>query len=225
MIPKRAMILAAGRGTRLRPITDHTPKPLLQVQGKPLIEWQLQALARAGVTEVIINLHHLGEQIEAYLGDGSQLGLTLSYSHEIELLETGGGIAHALPFFQDEPFILTNGDIWTDFDFADLPSSVDPKQAGHRAHIVLTPTPDYRDAGDFEYASGRVTARGEDFVYCGIAVLEPGLFQQWRDTHGSNNFSFRDIMFALIDENRLGAQLHHGRWLDIGTPEQYAEVR
>lgn len=215
------MILAAGRGTRLRPLTDHTPKPLLPVRGKPLIEWQLEALVRAGVKTAIINLHYLGEQIADHLGDGTRLGLALSYSRETELLETGGGIAKALPFFDGAPFWLVNGDIWSDFDFVNLPHHFDPDGRGHRARLVLTPKPDFRERGDFEYADGRVARRGDSFVYCGIAVLDPALFAHRAGEH----FSFTEVMFELAAAGTLGAQVHHGTWLDIGTPEQYESVR
>ena len=215
------MILAAGRGNRLRPLTDQTPKPLLPVQGKPLIEWQVESLARVGVRSAIINLHHLGEQIAAYLGAGDRFGMDIEYSREVELLETGGGIAQALPFFEGAPFWLVNGDIWSDFDFTTLPHHYDPGARGNRAHLVLTPTPDFREHGDFDYAAGQVTQRGDAYVYCGIAVLDPALFA---DRVGER-FSFQETMFALTASGQLGAQIHDGTWLDIGTPAQYASVR
>ncbi len=214
------MILAAGRGTRLQPLTDETPKPLLTVAGKPLIHWQIEALAQAGVTDLIINLHHLGEQIETSVGDGSTFGVKIVYSHETELLETGGGIIRALPFFENEPFWLLNGDIWTDFDFARLPTSPGEILEGSSAHLVLTPTPGYREHGDFEWSDGRITSRGEAYVFCGIAVLSPELFVNERRKH----FSVVELYWDLIPTGLLTAQIHEGVWGDIGTLEQYEAI-
>ncbi len=213
----KAMILAAGRGTRLAPLTDGTPKPLLPLAGRPLIEWQVQALAAAGIRELVINLHHLGEQIADHLGDGSRFGLMIQYSRETALLETGGGIVNALPLLGDETFWLLNGDIYTDFDFATLPTRLAP---GDRAHLVLTPTPAYREAGDFEYAAGRVTARGDAYVYCGIAVIDPELF-----AGQTGHFSLRDCYFDNLTRGRVSAQVHGGDWHDIGTLAQYEALK
>jgi len=210
----RAMILAAGKGTRLAPLTDNTPKPMLELAGKPLIEAQVMALSQAGVTEIVINLHHLGEQISNHLKGGAQFGVNIRYSREPELLETGGGIVKALPLFDNEPFWLLNGDIWTDFDFRTMPRQ---PNAQDLAHIVLIPTPSYRSAGDFEFADGHVTGRGDSYVYGCIAVLTPQLFAD-ADTAA---FSLRDTYFDLIPRGKLGAQIHHGQWQDIGTVEQY----
>ncbi len=214
----KAMILAAGRGTRLAPLTDDTPKPLLPLAGRPLIEWQVQALVAAGVRELVINLHHLGEQIAAHLGDGSRFGVDIQYSRETELLETGGGIVNALPLLGSETFWLLNGDIYTDFDFATLPRDL---ADGDRAHLVLTPTPAYRNAGDFECAAGRLTARGDTYVYCGIAVLSPTLFEGETNDH----FSLRDLYFENLAEGRISAQIHTGEWHDIGTVAQYERLK
>ena len=210
----KAMILAAGKGTRLAPLTDAVPKPMLLLAGKPLIQWQVEGLARAGVTEIIINLHHLGDQISDHLGDGATYGLQITYSVEAQLLETGGGIVKALPHFEGEPFWLLNGDVWTDFDFANLPQH---PAGDDLAHIVLTPTPAYRTAGDFEYHNGRVTQRGDRYVYCCIAVLHPDLFIGLVAEH----FSLRDLYFDLINKGQLGAQVHTGQWQDIGTVAEY----
>lgn len=210
----KAMILAAGRGTRLAPLTNHTPKPMLAVKGKPLIEWQIRALAQAGIRDLVINLHHLGEQIESHLGSGHELGVSIAYSHESALLETGGGIKHALPLLGDDPFAILNGDIWTDFNFARLPAQPDNQAP---AQIVVTPTPKWRDHGDFEYDDGLVTARGTHYVYCGIAVLRPELLYDQPD----GPFSLRDTYFSLLSQGRLRASLFEGTWVDIGTAEQY----
>ena len=210
----KAMILAAGKGTRLQPLTDTTPKPMLPLGDKPLIQWQIEALARAGVSEIVINLHHLGDQIEHHLGDGSAFGVKVQYSREQQLLETGGGILRALPMLGDQPFLLLNGDIWTDFDFATLPPEPTPPDL---AHIVLTPTPASRNSGDFEFAGGRVTGRGAPYVYCCIAVLSPALFAGMDEAH----FSLRDLYFELVSAGRLSGQLHQGVWRDIGTVSEY----
>ena len=214
----KAMILAAGKGTRLAPLTDTTPKPLLALAGKPLIVWQIEALAAAGVQQIVINLHHLGEQISHTLGDGQRFGVEIRYSHESELLETGGGIVNALPLLGEAPFWLLNGDIWTDFDFRQLPLALPENRP---AHIVLTHKPANRSQGDFTYQDGQVTGRGGDYVYCGIAVISPQLFEGQATRH----FSFRDTLFALIESGNLTAQVHRGLWHDIGTLDEYHQLR
>ncbi|MEZ5560722.1 MAG: nucleotidyltransferase family protein [Pseudomonadales bacterium] len=214
----RAMILAAGRGERLRPLTDRMPKPLVEVAGRPLIEHQLSWLRRAGVDTVVINLHHLAAQIVAALGDGSRFGLQIIYSHEAELLETGGGIVKALPALGDAPFVLINGDIYTDFDLADLPAEPAP---GCDAHLLLTPKPGFRAEGDFEAAAGRVTGRGDAYVYCGIAVLRPRLLAGRSECR----FSLRDALFAAVERHAVSAQIWRGLWTDIGTLEQLQALR
>ena len=156
----------------------------------------------------------LGELISNHLGDGSAYGVTIRYSTEETLLETGGGIVKARPLLQHKPFWLLNGDIYTDFDFSSLPEQ---PPAPDLAHIVLTPTPEYREQGDFEYAAGRVTSRGQHYVYCGIAVLSPQLFEGIDLSH----FSLRDLYFDLIERGRISAQVHSGAWHDIGTVAQY----
>lgn len=205
----KAMILAAGRGERLRPLTDHTPKPLLAVRGRPLLEHQIGWLRAAGITEVVINLHHLGGQIEARFGTGEALGVHIRYSREAKLLETGGGIVNALPLLGDEPFLVINGDIFTAFPLtalAPLPSWAD-------IHLLLTPKPPFRDQGDFECREGRITARGDDYVYCGIAVLRPALFAG----RAVAPYSLREDFFAAIGRGAVSAQIWHGQWTDIGN--------
>jgi MurNAc alpha-1-phosphate uridylyltransferase len=213
----KTMILAAGRGERLRPLTDRIPKPLAPVAGRPLLAHQLDWLAAGGFQDVVINLHHLGSQIQAAFGDGAAFGTTIRYSPEVDRLETGGGIVNALPLLGDAPFLVLNGDIFTDFPFAALRGAL-PDDAD--AHLVLTPTPSHRTAGDFEFAAGRVTARGGAYVYCGIAVLHPRLFTGRR----AEPFSLRELLFAAIDRGRLSAQVWTGYWTDIGTPDQLAAV-
>ena len=214
----KAMILAAGRGTRLAPLTDHTPKPMLPIRGRPLIEWQIEQLKAAGIEQIVINTYHLGQQIMDALGDGQRLGVSIEYSIEESLLDTGGGIKRALPLLGKDPFLVLNGDIWTDFNFADLPAA---PPRGCPAHVVLTPTPDWREQGDFASDGTRVTARGSDYVFCGIAIATPALVAGITNT----TFSLREIYFSLIRANILSAQIFHGTWLDIGTLAQYQSLQ
>ena len=209
----KAMILAAGKGERLRPLTDSTPKPMLNIGSEPLIAQQLRWLKLADVTDVVINLHHLGEQIETFCADGRQFGVNIRYCHERTLLETGGGVVNALPLLGDEPFIVLNGDIYTDFSFVSLPPT---PPAWADLHLVLTPTPAFRDHGDFEFANGRITARGEKFVYCGIAVLRPRLFQALEVAP----FSLQQTFFSAVQNRKASAQIWKGYWIDIGNHSQ-----
>jgi MurNAc alpha-1-phosphate uridylyltransferase len=213
----KAMILAAGKGERLRPLTERTPKPLLAVGPSPLIAHQLEWLRDAGVTEVVINLHHLGEQIEAFCGDGRNFGLTVHYSHEDTLLETGGGIVKALPLLGNAPFLVLNGDIYTEFPFSDLPSSP-PEWAD--LHLLLAPTPAYRFHGDFNSEAHRITGRGDDFVYCGIGVLRSKLFADRR----IEPFSLQHTLFQAVEQGRASAQIWDGYWIDIGGHDQLQTV-
>ncbi|MFW6092739.1 MAG: nucleotidyltransferase family protein [Pseudomonadota bacterium] len=209
----KAMILAAGRGERLRPLTDTTPKPLVRLGGKPLLEHQLGWLAAAGIRDVVINLHHLGQQIVDTFGDGRALGVRISYSLEPELLETGGGVVKALPLLGSEPFVVLNGDIFTDFDFTTLPATLD---AATLAHLVVTPKPRFRCRGDFATDGARITGRHGDYLYCGIGVVDPAALEGYR----AEPFSLREVLFALLEQGRLGAQVWHGAWTDVGTPAQ-----
>ena len=211
------MILAAGRGERLRPLTDRTPKPMIPIAGEPLIVHQLRWLRRGGVRDVVINLHHLGEQIEAEVGSGRELGMRVRYSREEELLETGGGIKRALAHLRPGPFVVLNGDIWTDYPFAKLLGS-----RPRRGHLVLTPKPPHRPMADFHLRGGRVlrSARS-DLTYCGIAVLAPALF----DAAPDGPFSLRDLYFDAAAAGELTGELFHGVWADVGTAEQLEAVR
>ncbi len=212
------MILAAGRGERLRPLTDHTPKPLLPVAGEPLIVHQLRWLERAGIRDVVVNLHHLGESIAAALGTGGDLGVHITYSREETLLETGGGIVHARPLLGDAPFIVVAGDIWTDYPFARLIESL----GNDLAHLVLVPTPAHASEGDFGLDRDRVT-RGVErpYTYAGISLLSPTLF----DEAPEGPFPLRDLLFAAISAGRLGGELWRGDWTDIGTPAQFKTLQ
>lgn len=213
----KAMIFAAGRGERLRPLTERVPKPMVEVRGRPLLEHQLDWLRRAGIREVVINLHHLGQQIVDAFGDGRRHGVKIAYSLEPQLLDTGGGLVKALPLLGTEPFLVLNGDIYTDFPFTALPPALD---AGVLGHLVVTPRPDFRERGDFEVADERITARGDSYVYCGIALLHPALLAGYP----AEPFSLREAYFAAIERQALTAQIWNGYWTDIGSPEQLAEV-
>jgi N-acetyl-alpha-D-muramate 1-phosphate uridylyltransferase len=234
----KVMLLAAGRGERLRPLTDSTPKPLLPIAGEPLIAHQLHWLARAGLTDVVINLHHLGEQIRAHVGNGRQYGVNVCYSVERERLETGGGIVHALPLLGDAPFIVLNGDIWTDYPFTQLARALDERDL---VHLVLTPAPPDRASGDFNLLDaapaptragtggtprhGRVVRdQHRPFTQCGISVLSPALFHGVDQTN-LRPFSLRELWFEAAAAGRVSGELWHGTWADIGTHDQLDAVR
>jgi N-acetyl-alpha-D-muramate 1-phosphate uridylyltransferase len=213
----KAMILAAGRGERLRPLTDRMPKPLVPVAGRPLLTHQLEWLAAAGIREVVINLHHLAEQIADAVGDGGAFGVRVTYSREPQLLETGGGIVNALPLLGDAPFLILNGDIYTDLPLSALPRTLPDGMLGH---LAVTPRPPFRDRGDFEVSDGVISARGDTYVYCGIAILDPAAIAG----RSPKPFSLRDVFFELLAARRLSAQIWSGRWTDLGTLEQLAEL-
>ncbi len=212
----KAMILAAGKGERMRPLTLHTPKPLLPVAGKALIEYHIEALARAGFTELVINHAWLGEQLETALGDGSRYGVSICYSPEGQPLETGGGIFNALPLLGDGPFVLVNGDVWTDYDFALL-----PRQLKADAHLVLVENPPHHPQGDFALVDGWVQAQGASLLtYGGIAVLRPQLFAGC--TAGA--FPLAPLLRKAMDDGRVTGEQHAGHWLDVGTVERLAQA-
>ncbi|MFB1010951.1 MAG: nucleotidyltransferase family protein [Thiopseudomonas sp.] len=212
----KAMILAAGKGERMRPLTLHTPKPLLPVAGKALIEYHIEALARAGFTELVINHAWLGEQLETALGDGSRYGVSICYSPEGQPLETGGGIFNALPLLGDGPFVLVNGDVWTDYDFALL-----PRQLKADAHLVLVENPPHHPQGDFALVNGRVQAQGASLLtYSGIAVLRPQVFAGC--TAGA--FPLAPLLRKAMDDGRVTGEQHAGHWLDVGTVERLAQA-
>lgn len=209
---KTAMILAAGRGERMRPLTDHTPKPLLTAGGKPLIVHHLERLAEAGFNRVVINHAHLGERIEAALGDGARWGLRIEYSPEGKALETGGGIFRALPLLGPAPFVVVNGDVWTDLDFARLALA-----PGDLAHLVLVDNPAHHPGGDFALCHGRVLAEGAGrLTFGGIGVYHPELFRACI----GGAFPLAPLLRAAMAHGRVSGEHHRGRWLDIGTPER-----
>jgi len=215
----KAMILAAGRGERMRPLTDHTPKPLLRAGGKPLIAWHLERLAAAGFREVVINHAHLGAQIEAALGDGAPWGLSIRYSPEPPgALETAGGIARALPLLGDAPFLVVNGDIFCDWDFKrafDL--------AGRAAHLVMVPNPAHHAGGDFSLTGEQVrfAAGGDTLTYAGIGIFSPAFFTT---VPRDQPLKLRPLLDAAITAGTLTGERHHGRWVDVGTPERLAQL-
>lgn len=212
----KAMILAAGRGERMRPLTDTRPKPLLQVAGQALIEYHLQNIQRAGITEVVINHAWLGEKIEAALGDGSRYGLQISYSPEGEALETGGGLLRALPLLGEAPFIAINGDIWTDYPLQQLPA----EPAG-LAHLVLVDNPPHHPAGDFALRDGHILTAGEPrFTFSGIGVYRPELF------HGQQQarFPLAPLLREAMTREAISGEHYAGQWFDIGTPQRLQEL-
>jgi N-acetyl-alpha-D-muramate 1-phosphate uridylyltransferase len=214
----KAMVLAAGRGERLRPLTDSVPKPLVQVGGKPLIAWHLAALARAGVREVVINLSWLAEQLRAALGDGHGFGVTIHYSEEGPVpLETGGGIFRALPLLGTEPFLLVNGDIWTDLPFETL--SLAPAAL---AHLVLVPNPPQHPQGDFGLEPGGIVVNRDSdrFTYCGVGLYRPEFFHDCEP----GRFPLLPLLNRAIAARQLHGELYRGRWSDVGTPARLAAL-
>lgn len=214
----KAMILAAGKGERMRPLTLHTPKPLVRAGGVPLIEYHLNALREAGFHDLVINHAWLGQQIEDSLGDGQRLGLDIRYSPEGEPLETGGGIFRALPLLGDEPFVVVNGDIWTDYDFAALRTPL----AG-LAHLVLIDNPAHHPSGDFSLVDGQVRdddSAGARLTYSGIAILHPRLFAGCE----AGAFKLAPLLRDAMRDGKVTGEHFKGRWVDVGTHERLAEV-
>lgn len=215
------MILAAGRGQRMRPLTDTTPKPMLPVAGKPLIQHHVERLVAAGVRELVINTAWLGEQIERHLGDGARFGARIAWSREPEPLETGGGIRRALPLLGDAPFALINADLWTDYPLARL--TADVLAEGCDAHLVLVANPDHNPDGDFALgADGRVgiQASGDSgLTFSGISVLRPALIAG--HSTAAAKFPLRDVLIAGIRAGRVSGEVYGGDWWDLGTPERW----
>jgi MurNAc alpha-1-phosphate uridylyltransferase len=220
----KAMILAAGRGERMRPLTGATPKPLLAAGGKSLIVWHLERLAAGGFREVIVNHAHLGEQIEAALGDGSAFGLAIRYSPEPPgALETAGGIARALPRLGDAPFLVVNGDVWCDWDFKRAHALAE--RSGLLAHLVLVDNPPQHAGGDFcldgetvRHAADRI---GPAYTYAGIGVFAPRFFA---GVPNGAVMKLRPLLDAAIAPRRLTGEHHAGGWVDVGTPERLAAL-
>jgi MurNAc alpha-1-phosphate uridylyltransferase len=213
----KAMILAAGRGERMRPLTDNTPKPLLNVGGKRLIEYHIDALAKAGVVDLVINHAWLGEQLIATLGNGNQYGVRIRYSAEpVGALETGGGIFNALPLLGDGPFIVVNGDIWTDYPFERL-----PKQLQGLAHLVLVDNPSQHPKGDFVLTGDKVINQdGDRLTFSGIGVYKAALFCGCKP----GVFPLAPLLRSAMDQKAVTGEHYRGGWRDIGTPDRLTEL-
>jgi len=218
----KAMILAAGLGTRMRPLTDHCPKPLLDVAGKPLIVRHIERLAAAGFRELVINTAHLGQMIEEALGDGATWGVHIQYSREPQPLETAGGILKALPLLGDAPFLVINGDIWTDFPLATLQQGL---PADVLAHLVLVDNPDHHPQGDFALCNGRVQPRSaaQGLTFSGLSVLSPALFAAWL-TRAGEAFPLREVLLPAMQRGAVCGEHYKGYWLDVGTPQRLEQL-
>jgi MurNAc alpha-1-phosphate uridylyltransferase len=225
---RHALIFAAGLGERMRPLTNHTPKPLLLVRGKPLIAWHLEKLAAIDVRYVVINTSHLAEQFPETLGDGAQWGLRIRYAYEGPVpLETGGGMLNALPLLGPEPFIVINGDVWTDADFGALPT--EPQGV---AHLLMVDNPPHHPQGDFALDElGRLHAQGDKrLTYSGIGVYRRELLSRWRDIIGPHEtaegkpprFKLAPLLRAAMQQDEVSGSHHRGEWTDVGSPERLA---
>lgn len=216
----KAMILAAGRGERMRPLTDTTPKPLLEAGGRPLIVWHLQALARAGFDEVVINHAWLGDRIEAALGDGAEYGLRIRYSPEPPgALETAGGILQALPWLGPDPFLVINGDIWCDYPLSRLADR--PLASADSAHLVMVDNPPQHPGGDFVLEDGRLKPEGGPrLTFSGIGVYAPALFADLEP----GKRPLAPLLKAAMAEGRVSGEHYGGQWFDIGTPARLQQL-
>jgi MurNAc alpha-1-phosphate uridylyltransferase len=211
------MILAAGRGERMRPLTDRTPKPLLEVGGKPLIQYHIEALRDAGFRELLVNHAHLGKQIVEWLGDGAQFGVHIDYSAEPEgALETGGGIKQALPLLGEQPFLVINGDIWTDYPYQQL-----YREPEGLAHLVMIDNPPHHPEGDFQLNGRRLKVGGNSkLTFSGIGLYRPDLFTDSPD----GAFPLAPLLRRAMQAGEVSGEYFQGRWLDIGTPQRLAEL-
>jgi MurNAc alpha-1-phosphate uridylyltransferase len=220
----RALILAAGRGERMRPLTDTCPKPLLAVGGRPLIERQIERLAAAGFGDLVVNHSHLGGMIEAALGDGSRLGVRIRYSPEPRALETAGGVARALELMGSEPFVVVSGDIHTDFDYASLGARIDAIARDpvlQVAHLVLVDNPPWHAQGDMGLAGGLITRAKPWLTYGNIAVFHPDAF---RGVAPGTRLKLFPWAYQFADAGRVGGEHFRGAWDNVGTPQQLAEL-
>lgn len=219
----RAMILAAGRGERMRPLTDHCPKPLLQAGGRALIVWQIERLARAGLRDLVINHAHLGALIEAALGDGARWGVRIRYSPESRALETAGGIVQALPMLGSDPFLVVNADVWCDFDLGRA-ATIAQQMSCQRllAWCVLVDNPVHHPGGDFGLRTGRLLDdAAQRFTFAGIGVYRPSLFE---GVAAGTRASLAPLLRAACAAGRAGGEKHTGQWVDAGTPQRLAEL-
>ena len=216
----KAMILAAGRGERLRPLTDRMPKALVDAGGKPLLAWHLERLQRAGVREVVINVSHLASQITERFGNGAEYGLAVRWSHEPQALETAGGIAQALELLGAAPFLLVNADIWCDYEFSGLRNH---KLGSHLAHLVLVPNPPHHLKGDFSLDGAAVgSGPAPRYTYAGIAVLSPEIV---RGIRPGDKAPLGPMLIAAAARGEVTGELHQGVWRDIGTAERLAALQ
>ena len=219
----KAMVLAAGRGERLRPLTDTLPKALVPAGGKPLISWHLERLAACGFRDVVVNVSHLGGQIVERIGDGARFGLRIRYSQEAQPLETAGGIAQALPLLSTEPFLLVNADIYCECDFRQLGARA---LGTNLAHLVLVPNPPHRAAGDFSLEGGLVRGKAQDasaprYTYAGVALVSPRLVDE---VTPGDKAPLAPLLYAAADRGLMSGEIYRGLWQDVGTPERLAEL-
>lgn len=213
------MILAAGRGERLRPLTDRMPKPLLEAGGKPLVCWHLERLAAAGCREVVINVSHLGERIVERLGDGSAWGLRIAFSREPQPLETAGGMAQARALLGPDPFLVVNGDVYCEVDLARLRRGA---LGGGLAHLVLVPNPPHHPAGDFTLDAGRIgNGAAPRYTYAGIAVIAPALLAS---VEAGTKAQLAPLLRAAAERRQVSGELFEGMWQDVGTLERLAAL-
>lgn len=217
------MILAAGRGERMRPLTDHIPKPLIQAAGRPLITYLIERLAHAGFTDLVVNVSHFADLVERGLGDGSRFGARITYSREDQALETGGGIAYALPLLGGGPFVVVNSDIYCDFDFARLASAATAlAKSGGLAHLVLVDNPAHHPAGDFFLSGGKVSGEGpRRLTFSGIGLYAPELFA---GVPRGSKCPLVALLNPAMARGAVSGEHHRGLWMDVGTPQRLAEL-
>lgn len=220
----RALILAAGRGERMRPLSDTVPKPLLEVGGKPLVIWQVERLVAAGIAEIVVNHSHLGAQIEAALGDGARFGAAIRHSHEETALETAGGIARALPLLGDRPFVVVSGDIWTEFPYRSLLARAAGIEAGYpsqAAHFVLVDNPSFHPGGDMALAGGRVARDGTKLTYGNIGVFHP---QSFAALEPRRQLALFPWAHAMVENGQVSGEHFRGKWANLGTPDDLQQL-
>lgn len=217
------MILAAGRGERMRPLTDRIPKPLINAGGRPLIAHLIERLANAGFTDLVVNVSHLADLVERGLGDGSRFGVRIAYSREEQALETGGGIAYALPLLGSGPFVVVNSDIYSDFDFARLASAAAAfDRSGARAHLVMVDNPIHHPHGDFALSAGRVSDDGPNrLTFSGIGAYLPDLFA---GVQRGSKCQLAALLRSAMKQDAVTGEHHGGLWMDIGTPQRLSEL-
>lgn len=220
----KAMILAAGFGKRLQPLTLTTPKPLVEAGGKPLIIYHIERLAQAGVKELVINTGYLGHKIQDYLGDGSQWSVEIQYSEEAHdsPLETAGGINKALPLLGQEPFLVLNADVWCDYPFEQLIQNAEQVcgDSANLAHLVLIPNPDFKEFGDFSLESGKIH-EGKELTFAGISIMHPALFA---DMQSNIAYPLKPLLDKAIADERLSGELYQGQWFDVGTLQRLEQL-